>query len=236
MQRLITAVMFCVLAGLPVPDGSAQEPAARTLAVAGEGSVSAAPDMAAVRTGVVSTAPTAAAALEANSRDMSKIMAVLETRAVAEKDVQTTVFEVAPQYRHDERGRTRPEIVGYQVRNQITVQVRRLDDLGAILDALVRAGANRMDGIVFSIDRPESLQSEARRRAVADARRRAAEYAEAAGVALGRVVSIREQDRGHVRPPVLGRAYAAEAAGVPVAAGELDFTAAVHMVFDIADP
>ena len=94
--------------------------------------------------------------------------------------------------------RTRPRIVGYTVSNSVTVTVRDLAQLGPVLDAVVSSGVNQMNGLSFSIAEPEPLRNEARKMAVAEARTRAELYAQAAGVSLGRILSISEA--GGVQP------------------------------------
>ena len=124
---------------------------------------------------------------------MEKIMGVLKENAIASRDVQTSGFNVNPQYKRDKQGRRQLEIVGYRVTNQLRVYVRNLADLGRVLDALVRAGSNQVSGISFGIDDPTGVLNQARKRAVADALRRAQLYAQAAGVRAGRVMTISEE-------------------------------------------
>src|SRR5439155_12851948 len=112
------------------------------------------------------------------------------------KDIQTSGFSVNPQYIYPEKDATGatppPVIAGYQVQNGVTVTVRKLPDLGKILDGIVGVGANTINGIPFSVDDPGKLLDEARKAAFADAQAKAKIYIAAAGVELGRIVSITE--------------------------------------------
>jgi len=117
----------------------------------------------------------------------------------------------------------------------VTVRVRALDSLGGVLDAAVGQGANNLYGLSFGLQEPEPKLDEARRDAIADARRKAELYALAAGVTLGEVVSISEQT-GYDRPmPEMRAASFAKDSGVPVAEGELSLTASVTVVYDLND-
>ncbi len=208
----------------------------RTISVTGEGKVSAPPDMATIYTGVVTQSAEAAAALEANNKAVEKIMEVLKEHDVASKDVQTSQFNVSPEYKRGPRNQQRPEIAGYRVTNQLRVRVRNLPDLGQVLDALVNAGSNQISGISFSIDDLTGVMNQARNRAVADARSRAELYAHAAGAKVGKVISISEQPLQIPRPQIMGRAMAVEAAGsVPVATGEQEVRATISIVFELRD-
>lgn len=212
-------------------DLASREPE-NTLRVTGEGKATAPPDMATVQTGVVTEAASATAALAANNQAMGEVHAVLKRHGVAAKDVQTTRFNVSPQYRHDDKGRRRPEIIGYRVTNQVRVRVRKLSGLGDVLDALVEAGSNRLSGIQFGIADPEPVRDQARTRAIQNAQHRARVYAQAAGVQVGRILSISEQPLARPPRPFEARALAAgDAAGVPVAPGEEEIRLTVNVVF-----
>jgi len=143
---------------------------------------------------------------------------------------------VSPEFKRDERGRRQPEIVGYRVTNQVRVEVRNLADLGKVLDALVQAGSNQVSGVSFGIDDPTGVLNQARNRAIADARSRAELYVQAAGVRLGKVLTISEQPIELPQPRHFGLSLAKEAvSSVPVATGEQEFRALIHMVFALED-
>ncbi|MDE0149357.1 MAG: SIMPL domain-containing protein [Rhodospirillaceae bacterium] len=203
-----------------------------SITVNGAGTVEARPDMAMVSTGAVSQSEQVSAALAQTSEKVAKILALAKALGVAESDVRTEDVSVHPVY-EDTRGASRlPAIVGYRASNSVTIRVRKLDRLGDLLDRLSAADADRIGSLRFGVSDPEKLLRQARRRAVADARARAALYAEAAGVALGRVVHIAETG---MSLPVRDRRYLGrkEKAAVPVAPGSLEFGASVTIRFAI---
>ncbi len=196
--------------------------------ITGHGEVKAEPDIAWLTLGTQTRARTAAKALAANTQAMRAVFDLLKSKfGVADRDMATSNFAITPVYEHFPpiKGRPTPppRLVGYDVSNTLTVRVRDLKRLGGIIDAVVRAGANRVQGISFGFSDRRKLLDEARRKAVEDAKARAKLYAEAVGFTLGPVVDVRE---GGVRPaPVrrmkFARAVAMEAAApVPVARGE----------------
>jgi uncharacterized protein YggE len=209
----------------------------RTISVTGQGTATAPPDIANIRTGVVTQAVEAGAALASNNAAVKKLMEVLESHRIASKDIQTSSFDVRPEYDRGQRGQRQPKIVGYRVTNQVQVRVRNLPDLGKVLDSLVSAGSNQISGISFGIDDSTGVLNQARNRAVADARSRAELYAHAAGVKVGKVISISEQAIQVPQPRMLGRAMmAAEMSSkVPVATGEQELRATVHAVFEMTE-
>ena len=177
---------------------------ASTVTVAGTGTVSAAPDMAEITSGVVTQAPTAAQALAANSQAMERLLQALGALGIATRDIQTTNISVSPLRRQGREGQP-PEITGYEVTNQVRVKVRDLAILGRVLDQQVGQGANLVYGIQFGRQEPEPLRDEARRRAMADARRKAELYAGAASLRVGRVVAVQETGAPSPRPEMAPR-------------------------------
>ena len=232
------------LAALPLALSSAgsalaEEPRIATIDIAGQGSVTAAPDMAMVSSGVVSDADTAAEAMTANSTAMAEVVARIKEAGIEARDIQTSGFNVSPRYarvKSSDPQEYRQELVGYRVSNSVNVRVRDLAKLGGLLDVMVRDGANQVGGVSFIVSNADTLKDEARKEAMADAMRKAKLYAEAAGVELGRVLSINEQD--HSPRPVMMMARAEfkgadAAAPAPIEAGESELSIRVNVSWEL---
>jgi uncharacterized protein YggE len=233
MNALALALLGGLAAGFPAPARAGEKQAlVPSLTVVGSGKVSARPDMAQVQVGVVTEAPSAAKALKDNNATMARLFSTLDARGIARKDVQTSGFGVAPQYKRGPHGEQLPQVVGYRVSNAVRIKVRKLDALGQVLDEVVQQGANQVQGVSFSVAEPTPLLDEARRQAMAEARRKAELYAKEAGVEVGRVLLIQEQTPHLPRPLAAGFARA-EAAGVPIAEGEQDFGASITVTYAI---
>jgi uncharacterized protein YggE len=220
---------------LAAPAAAQQEDVVRRIVVTGTGEVRARPDIAIISAGVVVQSATASAALAENSRAMNAVLQQLRTSGLAAEDVQTSQFSVTPLYETQppERETTAPpRIVGYQVSNRVSARVREIDRLGAVLDALVSAGATNIEGPLFDIANPAQLLGEARDAAVADALARARRYAAAAGVELGEIISIEEAGSFAPPPRPMMRAEAMSA-DVPIAPGQTELSASVMVVFAI---
>jgi uncharacterized protein YggE len=211
---------------------SAAEDTARTITVAAEGRVEAAPDMAVISLGVVNEAATAGKAMSATSAAAARVLDRLAGFAIDPRDIQTSQLTLNPVWTSDADG-GRSKITGFSATNALTVRVRDLDRLGEIMDAVIEDGANDFNGLSFAVAEPAPLIDAARARAVAEARSIAAQLAAGAGVGLGPVQSISEQGGGMPRPQMM-EAFAARSA-VPVAAGEVTLSVTVSMVFAIDD-
>ena len=240
MRHALALVL--ALAATPVfaqdaPTPPHQRPAVFVLS--GEGIVSATPDMAVLRSGVVTEAKTAREALDANTAAMTKLIASFKEAGIQDRDVATSGFTVQPRYVYDKRSdgsQQPPRIAGYEVRNTVTVRVRGLEKLGAVLDSAVTEGSNQIDSLSFDVSEKAGLLQEARKKALADARAKAEVYAEAAGVTLGRLRELTEQRHDGFVPRPMMRMEAASAAPapVPIEAGEQDIRVNVTTTWEIA--
>lgn len=200
------------------------------ITVTGIGTAQAVPDMASISLGVTSQGDSAAAALSANSTAMAAVMARLTQAGIAARDLQTANLQLSPNWVQSDDMQS-PQIMGYTANNMLTAQVRDLAVLGSVLDAAVQDGANTLQGVSFAQSNPKPAQAEARASAVQDARARAAEIASAAGISLGKIISITEG--GEYTPPVPMMRMALQDSGVPVAGGEISLSSQVSMVFEI---
>lgn len=210
-----------------VPVNAEEKPMERTVTVSASGNVAAEPDEATIATGVSSEAKTAREALSKNTALMKKVIAELKGQGIEPKDIQTTQFNIEPIYVYPKEGQP-PVLNGYRAHNMVAVKVRNLDKLGEVLDQLVSAGSNQMNGITFDVSKAETLKDEARKEAIANALRRAKLYAQAAGADVGEIVQISE-DVSHSAPhPVqFSKARAMAAESVPVERGSVDLEARV---------
>ena len=202
--------------------------AERYVSVSATGSVPADPDMASISTGVIVEADTAKDALARNSTVMTKLIDGLKGLGIASKDIQTTSVNVEPRYVQANDGRP-ATISGYRVVNQVRLTVREVTRLGEILDAAIGLGANQVNGIGFDVSNAETLKDEARKQAVANARRRAELYATAAGAQLGGVLTISEDGSSGPRPMPMARA--AMSTAVPIEAGTRTLTVEVSVTY-----
>lgn len=214
-------------------------PRPATFVLSGEGSASATPDIAVLQSGVVSQSKTAREALDANTAAMQKLVDSLKAAGIEAKDIQTSGFSVQPRYVYsnprNNGEQEPPRIVGYEVRNNLTVTVRDLSKLGAILDSAVTEGSNQINGLSFDISDKAALLNEARKKAYADAKARADLYAEAAGVKLGRLRELSEQGGAFPPPrPMMRMEAQAAKADVPIERGEQEIQVNITATWEIA--
>jgi uncharacterized protein YggE len=170
------------------PDRSGE----RSITVSAQGSVTAEPDIAYLSAGVVSEAETAKDALAKNAATMAKLIEGLKALGMAARDMQTSALNVEPRYVLAKDNRTQT-LNGYRVTNQLHLIVRDVARMGEIVDQAITLGANQLGRVTFEVSNADVLKDEARKAAMANARKRAELFAAAAGVQLGPVLRIFEE-------------------------------------------
>lgn len=221
-----------IAAFLAMPGVALAQVGERRITVVGEGRVEAASDMATVTLGVTSEAKGAREAIDDNSRDMAAVLERLTAAGIADRDMQTANFSVSPRFDYS-RSSGQGGITGFVAQNTVVVRVRDLDNLGGILDAVARDGANDFRGLQFGLQDPGPVEDEARKEAVAEARRKAELYAAAAGVTLGALMTLSEDGGATPQPMMMQAEMRMASDSVPVAEGEVTVTAQVTLVYAI---
>ncbi len=202
------------------------------LKVAGHGESRVAPDQVMISLGVTTQAPTAAQAMTDNSTRQQAVLEVLKSAGVEGGDVQTSGLTLNPMMNYPENAPA--TVSGYMAQNMLTVRVTDIARVGEVLDSIVTAGANEMQGIRFIREDSQATEDEALGKAVADATHRAEVMAKAAGLELGPIIRMGEPEQRIPGPePVMMRAMTADAAAqsVPVEGGEVAFTADVEVTY-----
>ncbi len=224
-QPLRMASIGLLLASLSFGAASAQtQPAtaAPLLRLSASGEVRAVPDRAAISVGVRTIAPAAAQAMAQNRERMGKVMATLLKQGVAARDIQTSAIDLSPQYNYVQN--EPPKLTGYQASNALTIMVNDLPRLGPVLDAVVEAGVNQVNGISFGLKNGQGLEDAARLAAVKALKAKADLYAGATGHSGVRLVSLSEGGANPEPRPMVMMAMAkmgADSGSTPVSGGEL---------------
>lgn len=216
---LILSLNIAALAG-------AAEPMPRQLEVVGSGVVYATPDIAVLSFAVESSQRGAANAVTENAKKADTLLQALKNLMGEQDKIQTSGYSVSPVYDRDNR--LRPS--GYRVSNQVVLETRQIDKVGAFIDAAASAEAGRMDSLQFRTTQEAEYLRQAAAQAVNQARQTAGVLAKAAGVTIKGIRQIRFLPQGQ---PVVRFMAASAMPQTPIEPGELTLTAEVTMVFAI---
>lgn len=232
---MVRMLAIAVMMGLPFASVAQAEQMPPVITVTGDGQVTAEPDMAQIRLGVTHQDMDAADAMDRVSADVRKLFETVEEFGIEPRDLQTASLRLDTIWESRRSNESAPpRIAGFVASNDISIRVRDFARLGELLDRLLRDGANQFSGVSFSVQDPTPLVDEARRRAVADARRKAELYAEAAGLSLEQVLEIREPGSDAAPVPRMARMESVmDQAAMPVAGGEVSFSAQITIIFSL---
>lgn len=197
----------------------------------GHGEVKVKPDIALITIAVNTQSRDQAQAGAQNAMQTTAVLKALREAGIAEKDIQTQSYTVQPQYDYDAKP---PALTGYQVQNSIQATVRDLTKVGLVIDKTTAAGASQINGVSFDLSDRSKAESDALALAVAGARRKASVMADAAGVDLGRLLTLTEgSDAPPVRPIFMeARAMMAKSAPeTPIADQQISVTADATLVY-----
>jgi uncharacterized protein YggE len=220
---------------IPVGTALAEDARPRTVSVAGQGQVTAQPDMARITLGVEARRPDLAEARSEVTAAVDRVLALTRELKIDPQYVNATGLQVQPEYSWSEKDRKRV-LLGYVVSRQVEVELRDLDKLGMLMERAVSAGANQLGGASLDSTHRKELERQAMALAVQDARLNAETLARAAGTQLGGVRSLSASSSSPLMPM-----YRMAAADMPAAAppeatyqtGDMSFTANVTAEYDL---
>jgi uncharacterized protein len=161
----------------------------RSIAISGEGKVTAIPDIASVTLGMENTSMDIQVAQKKNSDTINSLMSQLKALGIDEKDIQTVSYNINPQYDYSNGRQT---LTGYSVSQNISVKIRKTDQVSNVLKIAGDSKLNQVGGLSFDIDQPETYQQEARVKALQNAKDKAQALAQVMGVKLGKIISFSE--------------------------------------------
>lgn len=233
------ALALILSACLPSLSGASDQTVslpAPSLSINGSGSVTLEPDIVTISIGVNTQDNDPSSAVARNSRQVESIAVALSELGIGLDDTQTSNFSIWPRQDYDFEGN--PISTTFVVDNTLTVIVRNLDSLGAVLDTAINAGANNIYGITFDISDREDAISQATQLAVQNAEERAQNLAGAANVQLGEVLMVSSfvGGGGFVDPFArgLGGGGGSDVATVPISSGQLMVSVDVNVTYAMA--
>jgi uncharacterized protein len=232
LSILILAATLTGCAPAASAPAAAQNPNQRTINVNGTGSVTITPDIAYITIGVHTEGADVSEALASNTQQAKTVSDALSGLGVEAKDIQTTAFNVYPSQQYGPSGEMLD--LKYVVDNSVYITVRDLNKMGQILSTVVSSGANNISGIQFDVADRSKAETEARQKAVNDARAQAEELSAAAGAKLGKIQFLSANVDSSTSAPYSLKSDAAGVGGnVPVSAGQLVVTAYANVTYEL---
>lgn len=229
MARSSSIAVALALCGIVIgqTQGAGAEESPRSITVIGIGRERGTPDVARITFAVEASAPTAQAASQAAAKSATQLIDALRKQLGDTGKVQSSGYNLNPVYRQETDrlppdGRRRPEIVGYSASNEVHVETRKVDGVGALIDAAAAAGAARIGDVSFSLRDSGPARNRALKAAGADAASQASAIAEALQVRVTRVIeATTESTSGPILYKRTAMAMAADAVTTPIEPGDV---------------
>jgi uncharacterized protein len=239
-RLIVLATAGMVVAGLAACDTSSKagpsviptaDPDTRQVTVVGSGEVQGRPDTLTAQISIEATAPDVTAAMNQTSDRMQAVINALVNSGIDKTDIATTNVTLQPQY----GGGDSPSIISYQASNSVTVKIRNLNTASQTLGLIGTTGgdATRINSVSYAIDDDSQLVRDARTRAFDDAKDRAEQYAQLAGLTLGDVISISESAGTTPPTPTPTPMPRAAMEAVPVEPGQQTVSFSVTAIWEL---
>ncbi|OGH67928.1 MAG: hypothetical protein A3J66_01780 [Candidatus Magasanikbacteria bacterium RIFCSPHIGHO2_02_FULL_47_14] len=204
----------------------------RTITVEGVGEVTARPDVAMTTMGMVAEASTVAEAQQKNTQVMNNLIEKLKALGVSPDDLQTTNYNVYPQYDYPEGGQV---LRGYSVSQDVQVKIRDLAKANQVLALAGEVGATNVGGLQFTVDERDAYIAEAREEALQKVSQKVLALSQSLGVRPVRIAGYNEFEQGGPAPiPMMREMAFGDVGGLPtIEAGTTDVVLNVQVTFEI---
>ncbi len=212
---------------------------ARTVTVTGDGKVTAHSDTAILSFSLILEAPTVKQVTAEGKRKKEAIMAAMKELKVTPNNIEVSKYNLSPDYHEDKKKAQR--IGSYHLEKEMVIKVKKLELVDKILDVVTKAGSNKIS-LVFDVAEPSAFKRLARKKALLDARKKAEEMAEVAGVRIGRVMTFSEDESEHypthsVPSSRIGFVDVHGDSSSPISvveSGSKEFTTSVNVTYEIS--
>ena len=237
---LIIISIVALVAGWGISYVISNMPPEHTLTVSGEGKISAKPDVAIVEMSVISQNENVELAQSENDQKMQQVVNFLKESGIDEKDIKTTQYNLQPEYDYSWCRTTEypvycpPKLVDYMLTQSLQVKIRDLSRVGKIIGNLSEIGVNQISDISFVIDNDTEIKAAARQKAIAEAKQKAQEMANAANIELGKIIEINESVSGLTPQRIVYQKTIESAdATAPIEIGTNEIVVSVSLIYEI---
>lgn len=231
MKKSIVLASAVLVAGASVQAQESSKTSVPQIQVQGVGKIKAVPDQAIIRLGIEHKGKTAEEVKKANDATVASVLKYLKGAKIQDKNIQTQRVSFYSYKDYTDKKDY------YQASQTITLTLEDLTQYEVLIAGVMEKGVNRIDGVEYKSSQLASYQTEARKLAVQEAKKKAGDYAEALGQKVGKVLVV--TDGGGSTPPVFRPMYALNATAADgqqdqtLAVGEIEINTSVSISFEL---
>lgn len=230
---LVAGVLIYIVGQMSYQSQMLAQQNGNQISVSGEGKVYAKPDVAIVNLGVMTQGASVAAVTSDNTTKMNAIIAAMKKLNIADKDIQTTEYDLSPQYNYtQEKGQV---FTGYTLTQNVQVKIRDFTQISNVLSGATSQGANQVGDLQFTVDNPDQAKNQAEASAIAEAKGNAKSLETSSGIQLGKLinVSVGNSSPGPVMYNAMGAGVAESAVAPVIQPGQQEIDVTVTLTYQV---
>lgn len=224
MKTLISVIILTITFSM-----SAQNHVQPTVDVTGKGIVNVVPDEATINVRVENSGTDVSEVKRQNDATINNVFAFLKKMKIEDKYVKSEYVRLSKNYEYNTK------TYKYNANQSISIQLKDLSRYEEIMNGLLQTGINRIDGVSFSSSKQEELESEARKKAIENAKLKATEYAGVLNQTIGAAVRISEFQMNNNSPQPMYKMMAMDSGSSEsqqtISPGEMEINVTVNVSF-----
>lgn len=228
MKKINLVLLLCLFVGSAAVFSQNQLPP--VIQVQGEGVVRIIPDEVTINIRVEHSGDNTGAIKSQNDAVIREVLKYVKKTGIPDKDVRTEYMNLTKNYDYNTK------TYSYVANQSLSIKLRDLTKYETLMNGLLQTGINRIDGVQFSSSKIENLESEARKKAILNAKKKAEEYVSVLNQQVGKAISISENSSGPDPRPMYRMAaidHVAFEESATIAPGELEIRTRVNVVFEL---
>ena len=201
------------------------------ISISGEGKILVAPDIAIIQLGVQNNGKDPKEVKQLNDVTIDKVIAYIKKFGIPVTDYQTTQMSLYKNYDYEKKKHS------YQANQTISVTLKDISKYNAFMMDVMETGINVINGVEFKSSKMELFESEARKKAILNAKKKAEDYVSVLpGQKVGKAISISDNSQiNYPQPVFMAKGFMADTEVIQpretLAVGEIEISATVTVAF-----
>lgn len=201
------------------------------ISISGEGKIFVVPDIAIIQLGVQNNGKDPKDVKQLNDVTIDKVIAYIKKFGIPATDYKTTQLSLYKNYDYDKKKHS------YQANQTISVTLKDISKYNAFMMDVMETGINVINSVGFKSSKIELFESEARKKAMLNAKKKADDYVSVLpGQKVGKAITISDNSQiNYPQPVFMAKGYMADIESKQsretLAIGEIEIVSNVSVSF-----